>query len=248
MDCADDYNVVGSLLGLGEYILLEIISGMTLPQDVRQFLVVCKKFNKLKDHPRFAKIIQSIIQIPPGFIIKEAWQGISDGMKFIHSNQRDCCAIAIDPIIKEGIVRIDIVFKNSVGWGRTFGIVDTSFSFAAGDGPLNNDKNGEKTVRYWGYGALDHITSFKIYNEKYKDGQRISAIVDMTSNPRKVVFYIDDIEQPNYVIGIPPEIRFWAYTLIESSSFTVTKFERLVQFTQQGVAGSKALEWGKKWE
>ncbi|KAA6402533.1 MAG: hypothetical protein EZS28_001941 [Streblomastix strix] len=248
MDCADDYNVVGSLLGLGEYIFLEIISGMTLPQDVRQFLVVCKKFNKLKDHPRFAKIIQSIIQIPPGFIIKEAWQGISDRMKFIHSNQLDCCAIAIDPIIKEGIVRIEIVFENTRDWLRIIGIVDTSFSFAAGDGPLINDRNGEKTVRYWGDGNFCHVFQNAEINGRYKDGQRISAIVDMTSNPRKVVFYVDDIEQPNYVIGIPSEIRFWAYTLIESSSFTVTKFERLVQFTSQRIAGSKALQWGKQWE
>ncbi|KAA6366069.1 MAG: hypothetical protein EZS28_038405 [Streblomastix strix] len=70
----------------------------------------------------------------------------------------------------------------------------------------------------------------------------------MTSNPRKVVFYVDDIEQPNFVIGIPSEIRLWAYTYWESSSFTVTKFERLIQLTQQEVAGSKALQWGKSWE
>ncbi|KAA6360869.1 MAG: hypothetical protein EZS28_043604 [Streblomastix strix] len=70
----------------------------------------------------------------------------------------------------------------------------------------------------------------------------------MTSNPRKVVFYVDDIEQPNYVIGIPSEIRFWAFTVCKSSSFTVTKFERLAQFTQQRIVGSKALKWGKSWE
>ncbi|KAA6383280.1 MAG: putative protein serine/threonine kinase [Streblomastix strix] len=57
----------------------------------------------------------------------------------------------------------------------------------------------------------------------------------MTSNPRKVVFYVDDIEQPNYAIGIPSEIRFWAYSLRASSSFRVTKFERLNQFTSQAM-------------
>ncbi|KAA6359078.1 MAG: hypothetical protein EZS28_045395 [Streblomastix strix] len=68
----------------------------------------------------------------------------------------------------------------------------------------------------------------------------------MTSNPRKVVFYIDDIEQPNYMIGIPSEIRFWVYTWNKSSSFTVTKLKRLVQFNSQIVPGSKAINWGKE--
>ncbi|KAA6371900.1 MAG: hypothetical protein EZS28_032574 [Streblomastix strix] len=70
----------------------------------------------------------------------------------------------------------------------------------------------------------------------------------MTSDPRKIVFYVDDIEQPNYVIGIPSEIRFWAYIYYKSSSFTVTKFERLVQFTSQAVNGTNAFEWGKEWK
>ncbi|KAA6377299.1 MAG: hypothetical protein EZS28_027173 [Streblomastix strix] len=97
-------------------------------------------------------------------------------------------------------------------------------------------------------GNLNHITYDTKGNRRYEDGQRISAIVDMTSNTRKVVFYVDDIEQPNFVIGIPSEIRFWAYTCRKSSSFTVTKFERLVQFTQQDVVGSKTLYWGKQWK
>ncbi|KAA6383531.1 MAG: hypothetical protein EZS28_020943 [Streblomastix strix] len=195
MDHASEYNVIGSLLGLGPDILLELISEMKLPKEVQLFLVVCKKFFKLKDHPRFAKIIYSITQITPAFVINQ-------------------------PII---------------------GIADASCSFAAGSFPTDGE-NRAKTVRYWSDGDISHINTVK-GNQRYKDGQRISAIVDMTSNPRKVVFYIDDIEQPNFVIGIPSEIRFWAYTYYKSSSFTVTKLERLVQFNSQIVPGSKAHEW-----
>ncbi|KAA6395392.1 MAG: hypothetical protein EZS28_009080 [Streblomastix strix] len=210
-----DYNVSGSLLGLGQFILLEILCEMTIPQDARQFL------------------------------LNES-QGKQQGNKFIHSDEyNDWCTIAIDPAIKVGIVRFEVVFKNS--GGRILGIADASCSFAAGRHPAD-DGNKEKTVRYYYSGYLDHITNGTIGNGRYEDGQRISAIVDMTSNPRKVVFYVDDIEQPNFVIGIPSEIRFWAYTYDSSSSFTVTKFERLIQFTQQGIVGSKAFQWGKSWK
>ncbi|KAA6365641.1 MAG: hypothetical protein EZS28_038832, partial [Streblomastix strix] len=233
---------------LGENIFLELLSEMELPQDVRQFLILNKKTFKLKLHPRYARIIQSIIQISPGFIIKEAWQGSSDGNKFIHSDQDQMCAIAIEPVISEGIVRIEVMFENCGGWSRIIGFADASCSFAAGRAPWN-DGNREKSVRYWGLdGDLDHITYGPEGNRGYEEGQRVAVEVDMTTVPRRATFFVDDIEQPNFVIGFPEAIRFWVYTCNESSSFTVTKFERLIQSTAKGVEGSKALEWGKEWK
>ncbi|KAA6328822.1 MAG: hypothetical protein EZS28_053676 [Streblomastix strix] len=70
----------------------------------------------------------------------------------------------------------------------------------------------------------------------------------MTIVPRRVTFFVNDAEQPEFVIGIPSEIRFWAYTSEEQSTFTVVKFERLIKSTAKGVVGSKALEWGKEWK
>ncbi|KAA6377003.1 MAG: hypothetical protein EZS28_027470 [Streblomastix strix] len=202
MDHESEYNVIGSLLGLGPDILLELMFEMKLPQDIQQILVLNKKTYKLKEHQRFL-------------------------------------------IISEGIVRIEIVFQNTKGSGQIVGIADASCSFSAGKGPSWDFDNSGNTVGYYDDGALFHINIVK-GNQSYQNGQRISAIVDMTSNRRKVVFYIDDIEQPNYMIGIPSEIRFWAYTWNKSSSFTVTRFERLVQFNSQIVPGSKAINWGKE--
>ncbi|KAA6376274.1 MAG: hypothetical protein EZS28_028199 [Streblomastix strix] len=245
MDHACEFNVKGGLLSLGENLFLELLSEMELPQDVLQFLILNKKTFKLKLHPRYARIIQSIIQISPGFIIKEAWQGRSDRNKFFHSDKDDLCTIAIEPIISEGIVRIEVVFENS-GVYRNIGFADASCSFAAGRVPWV-DGNRQKTVRYQGNKDFNHIT-YSEGNQEYVDRQRIAVEVDMTTVPRRATFFVDDVEQPNFVIGIPEAIRFWAYTTNPSSSFTVTKFERLIQSTAKGVEGSKALEWGKKWK
>ncbi|KAA6396798.1 MAG: hypothetical protein EZS28_007671, partial [Streblomastix strix] len=202
----------GGSIQLGEFIFLELLSEMELPQDVRQFLILNKKTFKLILHPRYARIIQSIIQITPIFIIKEAWQGRSDGNKG-QLEQKQC-----------------------------IGFADASCSFAAGKAPWD-DGNLEKTVRYWGIeGFLDHITYGTRGNQEYEDRQRVAVEVDMTTVPRRATFFVDDIEQKNYVIGIPEAIRFW------SSLFTIIKFERLIQSTAKGVEGSKALEWGKEWK
>ncbi|KAA6365106.1 MAG: hypothetical protein EZS28_039367 [Streblomastix strix] len=245
MDRASDYNVSGSLLGLGENILLELLSQMEHPQDVQQFLILSKKTFKLILHPRYARVIQSIIQITQIFIIKESKQGIAEGNKFFHSDKNECCTIAIDPIISDGIVRIEIILENNGEFAYCMGIADASCSFAAGKKPWD-DGNREMTIRYYWDGEISHIT-WGPQNQEYSDGQKVGIEVDMTTVPRRVTFFVDDIEQPYYVIGIPSEIRFWAYISNKSSSFTVTKFERLIKSSAKGVEGSKALEWGKKW-
>ncbi|KAA6390461.1 MAG: hypothetical protein EZS28_014009 [Streblomastix strix] len=246
MDHISDYNVDGGLLSLGEFIFLEILSEMQLPQDVQQFLILNKKTFKLILHSRYARIIQSKFQISPVFIIKQESQGSSDEKKFIHSDKGEFSTIAINPLISEGIVRIEVVFENNVICSKFIGIADATCSFAACKWPWE-DGNDKKIVRY-SDGVLYHITNGIRGNQDYADGQRVAVEVDMTTVPRKVTFFVDDIEQPNFVIGIPEAIRFWAYITNSSSSFTVTKFERLIQSTAKGVEGSKAFEWGKQWK
>ncbi|KAA6397296.1 MAG: hypothetical protein EZS28_007177 [Streblomastix strix] len=70
----------------------------------------------------------------------------------------------------------------------------------------------------------------------------------MTSNPRRAIFFVDGFEQKNFVIGIPQKSRFYAFISKESSSFQITKFEKLTQSSFRGVPGSKGWEWGKDWK
>ncbi|KAA6366538.1 MAG: hypothetical protein EZS28_037934, partial [Streblomastix strix] len=97
-------------------------------------------------------------------------------------------------------------------------------------------------------GDIDHITYGTRGNQSYTDGQRVAIEVDMITVPRRATFFVDDVEQPNFVINTPGAVRFWACIFKKSSLFTVTKFQRLIQSTAKGVEGSKALEWGKKWK
>ncbi|KAA6396900.1 MAG: hypothetical protein EZS28_007574 [Streblomastix strix] len=196
MDHASDYNLVGSLLGLGPDIFVQIISQMILPQDIYQ-------------------MVQSKILISPTFIIREASQGHLEKNKFIHSNINENCTIALDPIIKEDIIRIEVIFEKPGGYLKSIGIADASCSFAASKEPQDDGMR----------------------NQRYDNGQRVAAEVDMTIVPRRLTFFIDDVEQPSYVIGFPEAIRFWV----------LAKFERLNQSKAKNVTESKAFKWGKKW-
>ncbi|KAA6343267.1 MAG: hypothetical protein EZS28_052322, partial [Streblomastix strix] len=116
MDNVIDYNVDEGLLGLGPDILLEILSEITHLEDVRQFLV--------------------LFQITPIIFIQGEIFGKLQGMKFIHSDSYLYnCTIAMDPIIKEGITRFEIIFENNGQYSKILGIADASCSLAGGKGP-----------------------------------------------------------------------------------------------------------------
>ncbi|KAA6357432.1 MAG: hypothetical protein EZS28_047041, partial [Streblomastix strix] len=64
---------------------------------------------------------------------------------------------------------------------------------------------------------------------------------------RRAIFFIEGVEQKNFVIGIPQKIRFYAFISKESSSFQITKFEKLTQSSFRGAPESKGWEWGQWW-
>ncbi|KAA6392410.1 MAG: hypothetical protein EZS28_012063 [Streblomastix strix] len=220
----------------------ETSSGQSQSQSSSNLLIQKSKTKQVNIFNRKPSVISLITPI---FILSKASQGKVKKNRFIHPNEFANCTIALDPVIRDGIVYIEIVFDNAEGYAKAIGIADSSCQFAADTGA---SQHKQQTVRYYWSGDLDHITDELKGNQGYKDGHRIGAEVDMTIVPRRVTFFVNDIEQTNHVIGIPEAIRFWAFIFKTSSSFTVNKFERLEFSLAKGVVGSKASEWGKKWK
>ncbi|KAA6383786.1 MAG: putative serine/threonine-protein kinase Nek6 [Streblomastix strix] len=180
------------------------------------------------------------LQVPTGM------SGHKEQNIFKHDNTEAHCTITSDPIISDGIVYYESVFENH-GGGYYFGIgiADSTVVFKPNKWPTEDGKD-EKTVYYRYDGRLFHINR-GLPNQKFVCGQRIGAEVNMSSNPRKLTFFIDDIEQQNYLINIPQAIRFWSYIHDSNSSFRVTRFERRSSSSAHGVTGSQGWEWGKDW-
>ncbi|KAA6348351.1 MAG: hypothetical protein EZS28_051982, partial [Streblomastix strix] len=74
--------------------------------------------------------------IAPLFILPSKQAGVIKYSTFTHSNKADDCTIGFDPVIKDGVVRFEVMFENSQGCERSIGIADASCSF-------NTDQ------RYW---------------------------------------------------------------------------------------------------
>ncbi|KAA6368766.1 MAG: hypothetical protein EZS28_035707, partial [Streblomastix strix] len=161
-------------------------------------------------------------------------------------NTEALCTITSDPIISDGIVYYETVFeKHEGGFGFALGIADSTVVFKPNKAP-QDDGNEGKTVYYRNDGYLYHI-NLGPFNQGFVCGQRIGAEVNMSSSPRKLTYFIDDVEQQYYVINIPQAIRFWSFIYEPNSSFKVTRFERRSSSSAHGVTGSRGLDWGKKW-
>ncbi|KAA6370607.1 MAG: hypothetical protein EZS28_033866, partial [Streblomastix strix] len=181
------------------------------------------------------------LQVPSGM------HGHKDRNRFNHNNTVAACTISTDPIISEGIVYYESEFEKHDGeWVFGIGIADSSVVFKPDNGP-SLDGNGGKTVNYWSCGSLYHI-NWGPSNQEFDCGQRIGAEVNLICRPRRLTFFVDDVEQQFYVINIPQAIRFWSYIWRPHSSFRVTRFERRSFSSAHGVTGSIGLEWGKEWQ
>ncbi|KAA6363990.1 MAG: hypothetical protein EZS28_040483 [Streblomastix strix] len=68
--------------------------------------------------------------------------------------------------------------------------------------------------------------------------------LNMDSNPRTLTYFIDDVEQMEYVTNIPAAVRFFAVLFYQNSSFKIERFDRLsVPYAKH--EGSQEKQWGQ---
>ncbi|KAA6372275.1 MAG: hypothetical protein EZS28_032198 [Streblomastix strix] len=209
-----------------------------------------------KQVPKQSQIPASLYSALQEMNIPEGDKGRVEGSTLICQNggsDNECHTITMDPIINDGVARFEVVFNGHEGEEFSLGIVEASQVFKLND--LPNGMNGNCSARYSNIGELAH----RVYcitkdstpingNSPFNCGQKISIEIDMTSNPRKCVFFVNGLEQKNSVVNIPKAIRFYVFVRKLNSSFQVTRFERLQSSSARGVPGSKQWEWGKNWK
>ncbi|KAA6385829.1 MAG: hypothetical protein EZS28_018644 [Streblomastix strix] len=170
-----------------------------------------------------------------------------DGDLFTHnSNNSHHTVVLFDPLIKAGLTKFEVT---NIDHLYGVGIADESVKYQQDQSPIANGNS--KVVQYWSGGGLEHISKeLTEGNEDYsKEGSRVALELNMDSNPRTLTFFYNDVEQPNYIINIPPAVRFWAHLWSRGTSFKVNKFERLSEPTAKHLEGkSQPLVWGKDWK
>ncbi|KAA6377492.1 MAG: hypothetical protein EZS28_026980 [Streblomastix strix] len=242
MSVPKEYYVIGGLIGLGIDVLLEVLLQMINLKDTQQLLVVCRKTFQLQLHYRFPSIIKYLrdvkYSIPAPFL-----QDVElEKNKFTHILYGNS-VILFDPVINSRIVKFEVLNVKDLD---TVGISDESVHFSRNQSPSSAGKNN--TIQYFRDGQISHNENWVEGNVKFSSGDRIALELNMDSNPRELTFFVNDIEQNNYIVNIPSAVRFWAFFWNKQQSFEILKFE--YQLFSCAKHGDKSLsfEWGKEWK
>ncbi|KAA6397602.1 MAG: hypothetical protein EZS28_006873 [Streblomastix strix] len=207
MTVPEEYNVIRGFIGLGENILLEILGEIVSVEDMQNTIGTCKATFKLQLHSRFQSIRKNLkvpIIRPPlrDYIIQDV-----DIVDDVYTNKYYVFAstVLLDPAINSGIVILELLNIKNL---EAVGIADESVEYQHHNFPWTNvDRN--KIVVYYLYGGIRHIGDYIEGNADFNKGDRVTLELNMDSNPRTLTFFVNDVEQPNYVTNIPPAVRFW---------------------------------------
>ncbi|KAA6376969.1 MAG: hypothetical protein EZS28_027504 [Streblomastix strix] len=163
-----------------------------------------------------------------------------------HSDQNNQeCTVLIEEKINEGVWRFEGVFSNHEYANFMIGIADESCVFGANKLP-QDDGNHEKIVAFWNTGEISHRFKHIEGNSEFKCGQKVAIEVNMEA--KTCHFFVDGVQQPKYVVGIPPSIRFWVNISWEGSSFEVLRLQILPKSYGKTGKGFRAYEYGKEWK
>ncbi|KAA6392317.1 MAG: hypothetical protein EZS28_012157 [Streblomastix strix] len=171
-----------------------------------------------------------------------------EGETFTHTRDNyHGCTILFNPLINSGIYRFEVSNEHRF---TSIGIADDSLPFGQDEVP---SKYGwTNVVEYMNDGGMHHIGNLDGWikgNDPFnKPGDRVALELDMDSSPRTLTFFVNDVEQKNYLTNIPAAVNFYGYIFDFGASFKVVKFKRLAKITSTHGFLSKKWEWGKEWK
>ncbi|KAA6388616.1 MAG: hypothetical protein EZS28_015853, partial [Streblomastix strix] len=153
--------------------------------------------------------------------------------------------IQFNPVVKKGIVRFEVRNINRL---EGVGIADESIQFD-GEDQFPTSLFDTLNVGYYYSGQIGHLIAMLQINAGFENGgERIAMELNMDASPRTLTFFVNDVEQPNYITKIPAAVRFWVHIWIKDQSFEVLKFEELQAPTAKHAFGSRAWEFGTEWD
>ncbi|KAA6391069.1 MAG: hypothetical protein EZS28_013403 [Streblomastix strix] len=212
-----EFNVIGGLLGLGEYILLDVLSEIRLVSNAVQFL----------DYPI------SIINKEPDCIELIDIDGVQ---KKIQKNKYYTCTISLVQVLNNGIWTMEALFQNTKGYGVAIGIVRDSYDIPAracycyqphtDHIAAFSGRNSPYPVWYKDKGTYG--------NAGFDDNQILRLEFD--SFKGTLILFIDNVQQPVYFSGIKEKVRFIIYMNQDGTSCTFMSLKQLIAPTSKQIA------------
>ncbi|KAA6396118.1 MAG: hypothetical protein EZS28_008357 [Streblomastix strix] len=167
-----------------------------------------------------------------------------EGNIFTHTKENQNFApIVFDPAISSGIYKVEI---HPIEALLGIGIGYESNCFEQNEEACA--RGFDRIVYYDNSGLMRHIGPYVAGNARFDSLKRVAMEVNMDVNPRTLTFFVNDVEQKNYVTWLPPSIKFYAYFYNKGAQFKVFNFEKLAEPTAKHGVSTKKYKFGEDWK
>ncbi|KAK2945375.1 hypothetical protein BLNAU_19705 [Blattamonas nauphoetae] len=164
----------------------------------------------------------------------------STGNTVTLTGQANSSTAIINFLIRTGIWSCTIIFRNSSN-NRFVGLIEDSFSvpdfYWAGTDNHSAGFSGSNGSLYHNGDVTDGLSQFS-------DSDKITIEVNMASEPRTAVFFVNGVLQRTHLINLPDCVNFCASMMEPDSSFTVESITSVSpQSASHPIEGSVSVVW-----
>ncbi|KAA6356945.1 MAG: hypothetical protein EZS28_047528 [Streblomastix strix] len=164
--------------------------------------------------------------------------------KINYKNVNKHNTVSLSQVLENGIWQMEVEFSDAGAIGA-IGIVRDTYNIPEGAHP-NLLPHRDHMVSYGmsGYasGKCFHYKGNGISgNIAFSDNQKIKAEFDSVKGT--LIFFVDGVQQPVYILGIKEKVRFITYMGHNGSSCTIRSLKKLTSPTSEHIPNEKAINW-----
>ncbi|KAA6386564.1 MAG: hypothetical protein EZS28_017912 [Streblomastix strix] len=168
-----------------------------------------------------------------------------DGKQKKIIKKKDCTAetVSLSQVLENGTWELEVQFSNREQTGG-IGIVKDTYVVPAGCNPEtfpHNQNMASYAGQGWGYGYVNSKGTDTPGNKSITDNQIIK--VEYDSEKGTLIFFVDGVYQPVYIIGIKEKVRFIISMYFAGATCTICSIKKLTQPTSAHVANEQTVQW-----
>ncbi|KAA6371345.1 MAG: hypothetical protein EZS28_033129 [Streblomastix strix] len=156
------------------------------------------------------------------------------------STEKGFKTFPLSPDVSQGIYKCEMKFNkqgdNHVGIMKSG--LDIPFGKFPGFSPYSKDN---AIFYYSGYTQQNSVGLQG--NQQMKDGDQISLEVNLLATPRTAHLFINSLQQPVFVSGLPKSVQFWFFLNNKEDSISVLSIRLLNTPTAEKLSNKKELKW-----
>ncbi|KAA6374744.1 MAG: hypothetical protein EZS28_029728 [Streblomastix strix] len=148
--------------------------------------------------------------------------------------------LRIMPIQQQGVYKYEIKI-NKIQW-FIFGVKKSGLVIPNEEYPGRLSYAKDSMIFHYN-GCVCQNGNYTPENQQMKTDDTVAIEVNMNSNPRTAILFINNKQQPVFVSGLPESVQFYFTIFRKYDSVTAISLKQLTSHTPTTIQGAKEVKW-----